>query len=80
MDEAKNITPADVAKMKRLFGLEISADGVIPGLTDHAEFAFFVAMHITGEMTARLKVTPRDAVDGLRHIADLIEFEGMLEE
>jgi len=76
MDDANNIPLADRVKLKALFGLDVSSDGVIIGLTDHPEFAFFVAMHTTGQLTARLRISSAETARALRNIADLIEADG----
>lgn len=76
MTDADQITDADRAKLKGEFGLDVDTTGNIAGLTDHPDFAFFVAMHTDGCMTARLKVLPHQAASMLRSIADVIELEG----
>lgn len=80
MTEADNLTDADRAKLLDLFGLSVDLKGEIAGLTTHPEFAFFVAMHSDGAMTARLKVAPGLAASMLRQIADIIELESKLKE
>lgn len=77
MADAEHLTDADRVKLKDLFGLDVGPHGDIPGLTTHPDFAFFVAFHNGGQMTARLKVTPAVAASMLRSIADLIELEGI---